>query len=38
MPVTDTAPPWVLAIVGAESTGKSTLAPALAQRLAEATG
>jgi nicotinamide riboside kinase len=32
------APPWVFAIVGAESTGKSTLAAALTPRLAEATG
>lgn len=33
-----TEPPWIFAIVGAESTGKSTLAEALALRLAEATG
>ena len=31
-------PPWVFAIVGAESTGKSTLAEALAARLTDATG
>ena len=37
MPGTDT-PPWVFAIVGAESTGKSTLAEALAVQLAQATG
>lgn len=39
MPATDTErPARLIAIVGAESTGKSTLAAALAQRLAEATG
>lgn len=32
------APPWRIAIVGAESTGKSTLAEALAARLAQDTG
>jgi nicotinamide riboside kinase len=37
MPGTD-SPPWVFAIVGAESTGKSTLAEALAVQLAQATG
>ncbi|WP_374569467.1 AAA family ATPase [Ideonella sp.] len=37
MPGTDT-PPWVFAIVGAESTGKSTLAEALATQLLQATG
>jgi nicotinamide riboside kinase len=37
MPPTD-APPWIFAIVGAESTGKSTLAKALAVRLTQATG
>lgn len=31
-------PPWRIAIVGAESTGKSTLAAALAERLATDTG
>jgi nicotinamide riboside kinase len=37
MPGTE-AGPWVFAIVGAESTGKSMLAEALAGRLAQATG
>lgn len=37
MPGADT-PPWVFAIVGAESTGKSTLAEALAAQLLQATG
>ena len=35
---TDRNPGWIFAIVGAESTGKSTLAEALASRLAQATG
>lgn len=38
MPGTDKKPAWLFAIVGAESTGKSTLAEALAMRLAQATG
>lgn len=38
MPVARQGPPWVLAIVGAESTGKSTLAEALAHQLAQVTG
>lgn len=37
MPATDT-PAWIFAVVGAESTGKSTLAEALCVRLTEATG
>jgi nicotinamide riboside kinase len=35
---TPSGPPWVFAIVGAESTGKSTLAAALAARLGQDTG
>lgn len=38
MSMPGTEPPWIFAIVGAESTGKSTMAQALAARLAEATG
>lgn len=38
MRVTDKKRSWIFAIVGAESTGKSTLAEALAARLVQATG
>lgn len=38
MSTRSTEPPWILAIVGAESTGKSTLAEALARRLNQETG
>ena len=38
MPTLATESPWIFAIVGAESTGKSTLAEALARRLNAETG